>query len=107
MGRSSPEIRSLPICCLKIDPHFVCALRNSPDDAATVASIISLAHNLRMRVVAKGVELLDQLVHLKTAGCDEAQGYYLSRAISGEQARQLLQAPTLLPACTNDTPSFA
>jgi len=91
------HIRTLPIHCLKIDKEFIGSLRNSTDDAVIVASIITLAHNLRMRVIAEGVELLDQLVHLKTAGCDEAQGYFLSRPVPGEAARLLLQASTLAP----------
>jgi len=91
------HIRTLPIHCLKIDKEFIGSLRNSPDDAVIVASIITLAHNLRMRVIAEGVELLDQLVHLKTAGCDEAQGYFLSRPVPGDAARRLLQASTLTP----------
>lgn len=90
-------IRSLPIHCLKIDRTFVNDIRNSPDDAVIVASIITLAHNLHMRVIAEGVELLDQLVHLKTAGCDEVQGYYLSRPVPAETARQLLIGSTLAP----------
>jgi EAL domain-containing protein (putative c-di-GMP-specific phosphodiesterase class I) len=48
-------------------------------------------------VIAEGVELLDQLVHLKTAGCDEVQGYYLSRPVPAETARQLLIGSTLAP----------
>lgn len=91
------HIRTLPIHCLKIDREFISGIRNSPDDAVIVASIITLAHNLRMRVVAEGVELLDQLVHLKTAGCDEVQGYFLSRPVPGEAARQLLIRSSLAP----------
>lgn len=91
------HIRTLPIHCLKIDKEFIGSIRNSTDDAVIVASIITLAHNLRMRVVAEGVELLDQLVHLKTAGCDEAQGYFLSRPVPGDAAQRLLQTGTLAP----------
>ena len=92
------HIRSLPIHCLKIDRAFVAGIRNNPDDAVIVHSIITLAHNLRMRVIAEGIELLEQLVHLKTAGCDEVQGYFLSRPVAGENARQLLIRSTLAPA---------
>lgn len=91
------HIRTLPIHCLKIDKAFVGRIRNNSDDAVIVASIITLAHNLRMQVVAEGVELLDQLVHLKTAGCDEAQGYFLSRPLPGEAALRLLQTSILAP----------
>lgn len=91
------HIRSLPIHCLKIDRGFISGIRNNPDDAVIVDSIITLAHNLRMRVIAEGVELLDQLVHLKTAGCDEVQGYFLSRPVPADAARQLLIRATLAP----------
>lgn len=90
-------IRSLPISTLKIDRSFVNDLRNSPDDAVIVDSIISLAHNLKMKVVAEGVESVDQLVHLKTAGCDEVQGYYLSRPIPAAVVRELIVAGVLCP----------
>lgn len=91
-------IRTLPIHCLKIDREFISNIRNRPDDAVIVSSIITLAHNLNMRVVAEGVEMPDQLIHLKTAGCDEAQGYYLSRPVPAAAARELLIGSTLVPA---------
>ncbi|KXB28901.1 hypothetical protein AT959_18900 [Dechloromonas denitrificans] len=91
------HIRSLPIDSLKIDRSFISDIRNSPDDAVIVSSIITLAHNLKMRVVAEGVEMLDQLIHLKTAGCDEVQGYYLSRPVTAIAAGQLLLRSTLAP----------
>lgn len=91
-------IRTLPIHCLKIDREFISNIRNRPDDAVIVSSIITLAHNLNMRVVAEGVEMSDQLIHLKTAGCDEVQGYYLSRPVPAAAARDLLILSTLVPA---------
>lgn len=91
------HIRSLPISMLKIDRSFVADLRNRPDDAVIVDSIVTLAHNLRMRVVAEGVESLDQIVHLKAAGCDEVQGYYLSRPVPAASVREFLLHPFLEP----------
>ncbi len=88
-------IRSLPIHTIKIDRSFINDIRNSPDDEIIVGSIVTLAHNLKKRVVAEGVELLDQLIHLKTVGCDEVQGYYLSRPAPAGHARQLLIQGTL------------
>ena len=90
-------IRNLPIHSLKIDRSFVADIHNSPDDARIISSIISLAHNLRLQLVAVGVESLEQLIHLKTAGCDQAQGYLLSRPVSGQMARKLLKKSFLLP----------
>ena len=90
-------VRTLPIHCLKIDRGFIHDIRNSPDDAVIVSSIITLAHNLKMCVVAEGVELIDQLVHLKTAGCDQVQGYFFSRPVPADQASELLSRPSLAP----------
>lgn len=90
-------VRTLPIHCLKIDRGFIHDIRNSPDDAVIVSSIITLAHNLNMCVVAEGVELVDQLIHLKTAGCDQVQGYFFSRPVGADQASELLNRPSLTP----------
>ncbi|NMM81825.1 hypothetical protein B2J86_12980 [Acidovorax sp. SRB_14] len=91
-------VRTLPIHCIKIDRSFINDIRNSPDDAVIVTSIITLAHNLKMRVVAEGVERLDQLIHLKTAGCDEVQGYFFSRPVPADAAREFLLQPAMSPA---------
>jgi len=91
------QIRQFPISKLKIDKSFVNDLRSSKDVGVIVTSIITLAHNLSMTVVAEGVELLDQLVYLKTAGCDEVQGYYLSRPLPASGAARLLHQTHLMP----------
>jgi EAL domain-containing protein (putative c-di-GMP-specific phosphodiesterase class I) len=91
------QIRQFPISKLKIDKSFVNDLRSSKDVGVIVTSIITLAHNLNMTVVAEGVELLDQLVYLKTAGCDEVQGYYLSRPLPASGAARLLYQTHLMP----------
>lgn len=95
---SLSQIRDLPIKTLKIDRSFVNDIRSRADVGVIVTSIITLAHNLKLKVVAEGVELQDQLVHLKTAGCDEVQGYYLSRPVAAEAASLLLRQSTLTPA---------
>ncbi len=91
-------IRTLPIHCLKIDRGFINDIRNSHDDAIIVNSIITLAHNLKMKVVAEGVEMQDQLVYLKTAGCDEVQGYFFSRPVEAAAAESLLLRPSMMPS---------
>jgi len=88
---SLSQVRHLPIHKLKIDRSFVNDLRSSNDVGVIVTSIITLAHNLGMRVVAEGVELMDQLLYLKTANCDEVQGYFLSRPVGADDTARLLQ----------------
>lgn len=88
------RIRTLPIRTIKLDRSFVNELRTSKEAGVLVTSIIILAHNLKMQVVAEGVELKDQLVFLKTAGCDVAQGYFLSRPVPAEQAEVWLHSNT-------------
>lgn len=95
---SLSQIRSLPIDTIKLDRSFVDDIRSSPEAGVLVTSIITLAHNLKMRVVAEGVELRDQLVYLKTAGCDVAQGFILSRPVPAEDAQRLLCRGVLEPA---------
>ena len=91
------QVRELPISHLKIDRSFINEIRTSKEVGVIVTSMITLAHSLDMKVIAEGVELLDQLVQLKTAGCDEVQGYFLSRPLPPEDVLKLMQHRTLLP----------
>jgi diguanylate cyclase len=75
---SMSYLRRFPIDKLKIDRGFVKDLMTRAEDASIVQAIISLAHSLRLKVVAEGVETLEQLDSLKSMGCDQYQGFHFS-----------------------------
>lgn len=79
------SLKRLPIDALKIDQSFVREATTDPDDAALVMAIITLAHNLRLRVVAEGVETEDQLRFLQLLRCDEIQGYFFSKPLPADR----------------------
>jgi diguanylate cyclase (GGDEF)-like protein len=75
---------------LKIDQSFVRGLPHSTEDMAIVQAVVTLAHNLRMAVVAEGVETADQLHAARRLGCDMVQGYLLARPLpAGQMAGHL------------------
>jgi predicted signal transduction protein with EAL and GGDEF domain len=83
---SLSHLKQLPLSALKIDMSFVSNMLRNPKDAAIVESTIGLAHNLGLSVVAEGIEDENTLVHLRTLGCDEGQGFLIGRPMLPVQA---------------------
>jgi diguanylate cyclase (GGDEF)-like protein/PAS domain S-box-containing protein len=83
-------LKRFPIDTLKIDQSFIKEITTSSDDSAIASTIIAMAHNLRLTVIAEGVEMQAQLELLEEKGCDEVQGYLLSRPLPETDFRQLL-----------------
>ena len=81
----------LPVQALKIDRSFVANLTDSSDRVSLVVTIISLAHALRMKVIAEGVETEVQADYLRLLRCDEMQGYLFGRPAPAAQTELLLQ----------------
>jgi diguanylate cyclase (GGDEF)-like protein/PAS domain S-box-containing protein len=84
-------IARLPIHSLKIDRSFVVGMTQDPDSLAIVKSVISLAHSLRLRVVAEGVETEEQATLLRGLRCDQAQGYLFGRPVPVEKVADVLK----------------
>jgi EAL domain-containing protein (putative c-di-GMP-specific phosphodiesterase class I) len=83
-------LRRFPIDKLKIDRGFIREVMTRQDDASIVRAIISLAHSLRLKVVAEGVETLEQLGLLRSMGCDQYQGYHFSPPLPASAFRELM-----------------
>ncbi len=80
-----------PIDTLKIDRSFISGLGSGIGNAAIVQTIVSLAHNLGMDVVAEGVETEQQLAHLAGIQCEQAQGYLFSKPVTADKAFDLVK----------------
>ena len=78
-------LKKLPVNTIKIDKSFVIGMSRDENDAAIVRTSIDLAHNLRLEVVAEGVENEETLKRLGELGCNTAQGHYISRPLSADE----------------------
>jgi EAL domain-containing protein (putative c-di-GMP-specific phosphodiesterase class I) len=80
-------LATLPIEALKIDQRFVHGLEHDSNDVAITQAIIALSHSLGLRVIAEGVETAGQFEFLKRHGCEEAQGFLISRPLEEPELR--------------------
>jgi len=90
-------LQRFPIDKLKIDIAFVRDITINPNDAAIALAIISMAHSLKLQVVAEGVETRAQLEYLRRNRCDEVQGYFYSKPLPPDALSQLVRAAQMLP----------
>jgi diguanylate cyclase (GGDEF)-like protein/PAS domain S-box-containing protein len=90
-------LRRFPIDKLKIDIAFIRDITSNADDAAITLAIISMAHSLKMHVIAEGVETAEQLAYLREHNCDQVQGYYFSPPLPVEKLELLLLEQQGLP----------
>ncbi|MBF0472600.1 MAG: bifunctional diguanylate cyclase/phosphodiesterase [Nitrospirae bacterium] len=88
-------LKKFPIDTLKIDKSFVQNCSSDPFDSVILSTIIAMAHNLNIRVVAEGVETSAQLELLRVFNCDEVQGFYFSRPIPADKAAEMLKEESL------------
>jgi EAL domain-containing protein (putative c-di-GMP-specific phosphodiesterase class I) len=91
-------LKRFPIDCLKLDRSFVIGLPANQDDAPIAQAVITMAHALRLKVVAEGVETDAQRQFLTANGCDEMQGYYFSRPMPVEDCTRMLRERRVLPS---------
>jgi len=86
-------LHRLPLDILKIDRSFIAALDQGSENLSIVRTIMRLAKDLGIHVVAEGTETIAQLDHLKALDCEFGQGYYFSRPVDAAAIREYLQAP--------------
>jgi diguanylate cyclase (GGDEF)-like protein len=94
---SLSALKSFPISTLKIDKSFVRDLASSSDDQAIALAVISLGHRMHLRVIAEGVETVEQRDFLLANDCDEMQGYLFSPPVPAERITEMLQAQQRQP----------
>ncbi|MCR4301108.1 MAG: EAL domain-containing protein [Sulfuricaulis sp.] len=89
-------LKRFPINVLKIDQSFVRDIPRDEDDAAIASTIITMAHSLGLKVVAEGVETVEQLDFLRGHQCDAMQGYYFSKPLAPKQFEEFLKSGSRL-----------
>lgn len=92
---SLSALKSFPVARLKIDQSFVRGIPDDENDKAITAAVISLGQKLNLRVIAEGVENEQQLAFLRENGCDEIQGFYISKPIPAGQFADMLRSDAL------------
>lgn len=88
-------LKRFPIDTIKIDRSFIADLATDPDDVEIIKAIITIGHSLNRKVIAEGVETVEQLAILREHRCDEMQGYLFSRPLPAEEMTEFLKEKML------------
>ncbi len=99
-------LKYFPIDRIKIDRSFVMDIGRSDGDSTIVEAIISLAHSLKLKVVAEGVETAEQLRFLAARRCDEVQGFYLARPMDAQEFAATLIGGTCAESMNGQQPDW-
>ncbi|MES9884505.1 MAG: EAL domain-containing protein [Sedimenticola sp.] len=84
-------LNSFPISAIKIDKSFVSRIPDSHREERLVKALILMARELKIMVIAEGVEQVEQIDYLRDKGCDYAQGYYFNKALPNSEATEILR----------------
>jgi Amt family ammonium transporter len=85
-------LHCLPVDVLKIDRCFIARVNSGPKDLEIIRAIVAMAHNLRMTVVAEGIETASQLAAVSSVGCDKCQGYFIAHPMTAHEATAFLRS---------------
>jgi len=96
-------LRRFPVDALKIDQSFIRQITTAGEDTAIITAIIAMARSLNLRVIAEGVETLEELTFLRAHHCDQAQGFYFSPPVRADQFERLLRGSNADPAFRHGT----
>jgi len=84
-------LKKFPIDIIKIDRSFIHEIPDNQDDMEITSAVIAMAHNLKLKVVAEGIETAEQLAFLRRHRCDVGQGYLFDRPIPGSELLKMLK----------------
>jgi EAL domain-containing protein (putative c-di-GMP-specific phosphodiesterase class I) len=88
-------LKKFPIDTLKVDRSFIKDVTWNQDDGAIVRAIVALAHTLKLKIIAEGVEDAEQVAFLEALGCDQYQGYFFSRPVPAHEIPKMIVAQTV------------
>jgi EAL domain-containing protein (putative c-di-GMP-specific phosphodiesterase class I) len=100
-------LSKLPLDTLKVDQSFVRQITKTPNETSIVTAIIGMGKSLKLRVIAEGVETVEELKFLEALGCDEAQGYLFSRPVTSDKFEALVVRQSVSESLWPGIPDFS